>query len=233
MPKTTDYKTLDRVKESVSTKQSYSRANIIGLVIGFIFFAVSLVVAHTHQLKGFQLTIFRDFNNLSNSYKTLALWLTEGLGAGYAIAACVIIPLILKRFKLAWRFFFTAGGAGAVMYIAKKIAREPRPAVLLHGHLHVRAIETGLDGYPSGHETIATALALTLWLILPKKWRWLAILWIIVVAISRIYVGDHTPNDIVGGFAIGLMAVCVVRLLPLKIAKQLHLDDEKLLDKGF
>ena len=59
----------------------------------------------------------------------------------------------------------------------------------------------------------------------PAKWRWLSIVWMIVIAWSRLYLGVHTPADIVGGFACGLLAVCVVRLLPTVIAKPLRLDE--------
>ncbi|HET9098542.1 MAG TPA: phosphatase PAP2 family protein [Candidatus Saccharimonadales bacterium] len=213
----------------------YPRSYIFGLIVGIILFLPALYIASKHNLSGLQLSIFRDLNNLSDTFKYPALILTEGLGAAYPIIICVLVPLLIKRYRLAWRFFATAGGAGVVMEIAKKIAKEPRPAALLHGNLHVRAVETGLNSFPSGHETIATALALTLWIILPRKWRWLSILWIIIVGLSRIYVGDHTPDDIIGGFAVGLISVCVVRLLPPKIARVFRLDDDKssLLDKGF
>lgn len=211
----------------------YPKSYIIGLIIGIVLFVPALLIAHKHHLSGFQLSLFRDLNNLSNSFKYPALVLTEGLGAGYAIAACVLVALLYKRYKLAWRFFVTAGAAGVFLEAGKLVAKEPRPAVLLHGHLHIRAVELGLNSFPSGHEAMATALALTLWMILPKRWRWLAILWIVIVGVSRIYVGDHTPNDILGGFATGLITVCVIRLLPNKFTRPLHLDNNDLTERGF
>lgn len=217
-------------------REPYPVSYIVGLIIGILIFIPSLLTAHAHQLTGFQARLFHDINNLpgGHGYTTLALWVTEGLGAGYPIAVCVLVPMLFKRFRLAWRFFFTVGGTGAVMEIAKHIAKEPRPVVLLHGHLHARAFEGGLTSYPSGHQAVATAMALTLWFILPRRWRWVSILWILLVGFSRVYLGVHSVNDIVGGFAIGLMAVCVVRLLPPAIGKPLHLDEEdKLLEPGF
>jgi membrane-associated phospholipid phosphatase len=223
----------EKTRHSKPAYDNYPTAYVVGLIIAAIVFIPALLIAHKHHFSGFQLSIFRDLNNLSNSFKYPALILTEGLGAGYAIAACVVIPAAFKRFKLAWRFFVTAGGTAVVMYIAKIITKEPRPAALLHGHLHVRATELGLNSFPSGHSSVSTALALTLWEILPKKWRWVPIAWIVIVAVSRIYVGDHTPNDVIGGIAIGLGAVCVIRLLPYKFAKKVHLEAEDLLEVGF
>src|ERR1700693_2811531 len=77
-------------------------------LIGLVLLVVSALSAHTHRLDGWQLSVFRFFDNwnLPHSFTTLAKWVTEGLGAGYAIAACVIAPLLFKKFRLAWRFFF-------------------------------------------------------------------------------------------------------------------------------
>lgn len=210
------------------------RLYVLGLVIGIVVFLPCLYIARKHQLTGLQERLFYDFNNLPNWYTKAALWITEALGAGYPIAVCVAVPLLFKRYRLAWRFFVAAGATGVVMEIGKLIAKEPRPAALLHGHLHIRAVETGLNSFPSGHAAIATALALTLWLILPRAWRWVPILWILIVDFSRLYLGVHTAVDVIGGTAIGLAVVCAIQLLPRAIAKPLHLDNkEPLLKKGF
>jgi membrane-associated phospholipid phosphatase len=193
--------------------------------VGLLLLAASMISAGSNALGGWQANLFHGINNESDGLKTAALWITEGLGAAYPIALCVIIPLLLKKYRLSWRFFFTTGGAIVAGFVVKYLVNEPRPEAILHHHnIHVRAIETG-PGFPSGHMLAATALALTLWFILPRAWRWVSVLWILLVAWSRLYLGVHTPADIVSGFAIGLMAVCFVRLLPPKIAKPLKLDE--------
>lgn len=225
---------MPEIKTEKSRATAYPAAYIIGLVVGILLLIPTLLIARQHQLVGLQARIFYDFNNLSDGFKLPALFFTEGLGSVYPIAICVLVPLLFKRYRLAWRFFVTVAATGVAMEILKIIAKEPRPIALLHGHLHERAVETGLNSFPSGHEAIATALALTLWLILPKAWRWVSIVWIAAIGVSRMYLGVHSLNDIIGGLAIGLAVVCVVRLLPLALAKPLHLDtDESLLKRGF
>lgn len=220
--------------QTQSLQRQYPTTYIIGLVLGVLLLVPTLLIARQHQLDGLQARIFYDFNNLSNVFKYPALFFTEGLGSAIPIALCILIPLLFKRYRLAWRFFVTVGGTGVALEIAKMIAKEPRPIALLHGHIHERAVETGLNSFPSGHQAVATAMALTLWLILPKKWRWVSIVWILLVGVSRIYLGVHTMNDVIGGFAIGLIAVCVIRLLPYSISKPLHIDDNnQLLERGF
>lgn len=218
-----------------SIPENYPKAYIYGLIIGVILLALSIVIARAHSISGFQLQVFHFFNNWSDIFKYPALWLSEGLGAGYPIAVCILLPLYWKLFRLSWRFLVTVGGTGVVMEIGKLIAKEPRPAVMLQSsNIHIRAVELGLTSYPSGHVAVATAMAMTLWFILPKAWRWITPAWIVVVAVSRLYLGVHTPNDIIGGFAIGLVCVCVVRLLPHALAKTLRLDlDKPLTDPGW
>jgi membrane-associated phospholipid phosphatase len=226
--------TLSKPRKNNVTTNQYPVNYIIGLVLGILILIPSLVIARSHHIDSLQTSIFYDFNNLSDVFKVPALIITEGLGAGYPIALCILIPLLFKRFRLALLFLVTVGGTGVVMEIAKKIAKEPRPIVLLHGRIHERAVEMGLTSFPSGHMAVATAMALTLWLILPRRWRWVSIVWIVITGASRIYLGVHTLNDVIGGFAIGLAAVCFVRLLPIALARPLHLDKEKsLLEPGF
>lgn len=206
-------------------------AYLVGLLIAIIIFISSIIIAMHHQIVGLNRQVFYDLNNLSNIYKVPSLIITEALGAGYPIAICVIVPIIFKRYKLAWRFFVTVGAAGVLMEIAKIIVKEPRPIVLLHGHLHARAVETGLTSFPSGHQSVATAMALTLWIILPKKYKILSIIWIVLVAFSRVYLGVHNPIDIIGGIGIGLFSFYLVRLIPSPLAEKLFLGpEEDLLD---
>jgi membrane-associated phospholipid phosphatase len=211
-----------------------SKACLAGFGIGLILLVATALMAHTHQLNGWQLSVFRSVDNLNlgSFWTTFAKWVTEALGAAYPMIICVVASLAYRRYKLAWRFFFTAGGATAVFYVIKKIINEPRPIAMLHGNVHQRVVETG-PGFPSGHETMAVALALTLWAVLPSKWRWLSIMWILIVGFSRLYLGVHTPGDIIGGFAVGLMAVTFVRLLPSKLAKWSRLDLETILNRGW
>ncbi|HSW80675.1 MAG TPA: phosphatase PAP2 family protein [Candidatus Saccharimonadales bacterium] len=208
------------------TLSNNNKGPIIGFSVGLLLLILCAIPAHGHSLSGLQADIYHSINNVSlpSAFTRGATYATEGLGAGWAIAACVLIALLLKKYRLSWRFFFTAAGTVAVFYVIKKIINEPRPIAMLHGNLHQRVVETG-PGFPSGHVAAATALALTLWYVLPKNWRWVPVIWILIVAWSRIYLGVHTPADVLGGFAVGLMAVSFIRLLPMSVSRPLRLDE--------
>lgn len=68
----------------------------------------------------------------------------------------------------------------------------------------IRRIHVGDPSFPSGHTTVAFALATAASILYPK---WYVIgpcsAWAGTVAVSRMYLGVHFPTDILGGMAIG------------------------------
>lgn len=85
--------------------------------------------------------------------------------------------------------------------VLKEVIERPRPPGLVDG-LNVRETIGGL-GFPSGHATMAFALAASLHPSVTSRWRW--VLWALaaVVGLARMHVGVHWPADIVGGAALG------------------------------
>jgi undecaprenyl-diphosphatase len=86
--------------------------------------------------------------------------------------------------------------------ILKGIVERPRPPGLVDG-LHVRE-HIGGFGFPSGHTTMAFALAASLHPILPARWRIMVWALAVAVGLARMHVGVHWPADVVGGAALGI-----------------------------
>jgi undecaprenyl-diphosphatase len=86
--------------------------------------------------------------------------------------------------------------------VVKEVVERPRPYVALPG-LHERE-RVASFAYPSGHTTMAVAVAGALHPILPRRARIVAWVLATVVAVTRMHVGAHWPTDLVGGAALGL-----------------------------
>lgn len=75
--------------------------------------------------------------------------------------------------------------------------------------------------FPSGHavgSTIAYGLAAyLLFYLLPAPWNYVAagflVLLIIIIGVSRVYLGAHYPSDVLAGWLLGLAGLAVVILL--------------------
>lgn len=74
--------------------------------------------------------------------------------------------------------------------------------------------------FPSGHTTAAFSAMTAIFLTGNKRISWLALLFGILMGISRIYLGVHYPSDVLGGILVGLIAGCaavfIVSKLPIK-----------------
>ncbi len=103
--------------------------------------------------------------------------------------------------QLGYIFLFSA----LINNITKNLLRQPRP-FWVDPALQRADIEG--FGLPSGHMQNVTAVFLLLAAHVRRSWMWLlVILLILLMALSRFYLGVHFPHDILIGFVIGLVIV--------------------------
>lgn len=104
-----------------------------------------------------------------------------------------------KKIEISAAFF-----AGVLAWIFSKIFKLlihiPRP-VNLFNNVHPLFLETGY-GFPSGHATFFSALAVAIFL-KHKKAGYIFMVFAFLIGIARIVSGVHSPLDIFGGFVLG------------------------------
>jgi membrane-associated phospholipid phosphatase len=94
----------------------------------------------------------------------------------------------------------------AVLSLAPLTAELLKPA-LAHPHLSVDGTYVGAASWPSGHATAATALALSVVLVVPARLRPLAvataIVFVLAVGFALLVRAWHMPSDVLGGYLLG------------------------------
>lgn len=132
----------------------------------------------------------------------------------FLVIAILLIWCADKRtgyFTLLCCFFGTV-----INQALKLLFRIPRPWVKDPSFTIVESARAEATGYsfPSGHTSNVTCTFGALGAMHPKRWKWIACLSIIaLVAFSRMYLGVHTPLDVVVSLAIGGALVFALRFL--------------------
>ena len=131
----------------------------------------------------------------------------------------LISTLGIEEFYLAlfplvyWSIHKEAGRALAYVFLVgnvlntmlKHAFRQPRPFWL---DPSLEKFTDGGYGIPSGHTQFTTTIYLFFAIWIRRWWMWLlAIIMIILMSVSRVYLGSHFVHDVIAGFLLGLLVL--------------------------
>jgi undecaprenyl-diphosphatase len=140
------------------------------------------------------------------------VWVVMQFGSFWAIVAVGAVALAFRRFRLAVGSAIAGVSVYLLAELMKAIVDRARPAELLTG-VHLRGTPATGNGFPSGHASVACALAVIAWLWFGPRLRWTFIAAAVVVCFARVYVGAHLPLDVVGGAGLGVASGAIVGLV--------------------
>lgn len=129
----------------------------------------------------------------------------SGVGTAGIIWFILAAILFLKEEKKDHWFFLPVLFSGGISWvlvekIMKPLVGRVRPSAEM-GAIIVGAIN-GDFSFPSGHATIAWAMAVVLSKKEPKA-KWMFYVLAILISLSRIYLGKHFPLDVISGALLG------------------------------
>ena len=185
---------------------------LMGILLVVFILITTLVV--TNNISSFDDNIYNMIFSIRNNFLDLFFKTITLCANTIPIICIVIILLLIVKDKYRYVLGITTITTLLSNQLIKHIIMRPRPD-------HLRLIKQNGYSYPSGHSMISIAVyGFLIYYVYHKvKNKVLKIaliillsLLIILIGISRIYVGVHYPSDVLGGYTLSLLIIIVVIL---------------------
>ena len=133
------------------------------------------------------------------------------------LSFCLMFFKKTRRFGTAMLLGVAIGALFTNLFIKVVIAR-PRPYADENGFFYplwqLMGSHTESDkSFPSGHTTAAFASMTPVFLLGKKRVSWTALLFGLLMGLSRIYLVVHYPSDVLGGLIVGVIAGVIGTLI--------------------
>jgi undecaprenyl-diphosphatase len=186
-------------------------SDLAWLVGASLLLVLSALPVDADRISGAERFVFRVVND-PTIMPFAIVWPVMQLGNILVLVVAAVVAVVARRFRLATSIVLGGIAAYVIAKVVKRIVERGRPDTLLT-EVHIRGEPSLGLGYVSGHAAVIALIAMVTVPYLPKRWRWVPWVVLLLVGWARIYVGAHLPLDVVGGAALGLAVGAAMRLL--------------------
>ena len=160
-------------------------------------------------------------------------WLLQAARDITALGGITVITLVTlaslgflwlqRKRRAVWMVAFSVLGGALLMHGMKTAFGRERPSLVPH------LVEVSSLSFPSGHSTLSAVIYLTLGVLLARTTPdratriyvvAVAMLLVVLIGLSRIYLGVHYPTDVLAGWLVGsawaLLCAAVTRWFQLR-----------------
>ncbi len=209
--------------ERLPRRRALTRGLVMAAIyaLGLVAMILLAVAAHGNALRPFDLPFTREVQEHPTPLVSAILSFISALGYSpvvEGIVIAIVLTLVLLRLRLEAIFLLATSLADALGGLLKIVVNRPRPSpALVHVFQRVSSAS-----FPSGHTLHYTVFYGFLAFVLITSFRssWLrnslvavCFALIVLVGISRVYLGEHWTTDVLGGYLLGGLF-----LLPLVLA---------------
>lgn len=185
-----------------------SKLVLYGILI-IVFFILGFMVRNSKEGILFDMAIMNFIHKNPNYNIFMFMKTISFLGSGTFLIVLMIIIIIynfIKRnYYISKLLLASTLGSYVLNFILKYIVNRTRP-------LEFFLVEQRGLSFPSGHSMVASSMYLTIAYILSSELRYkktniyfIAIIIILLMGISRLFLGVHWPTDIIGGYIMGYL----------------------------
>ncbi len=188
------------------------------LIVATVGFAALFVLARQVAYFGFDLSIARAIQSVHAVWIKVLMEFVSGLGFNplvYILSGLIILYVFVVGLRWeAMMLTFAAVGVSLLGAVIKIVVQRQRPSpdlINVFSPLHDYS-------FPSGHVLLFTAflgfLLFLIYTLTPRSWgRTLGLIFlgalVALVGVSRVYLGQHWPSDVIGAYLLGSLWLVV------------------------
>jgi undecaprenyl-diphosphatase len=188
------------------------RGWLIAIVVGLAVLVVGAFIAGNGNVPAWERRTFHRINDLPEWLEPV-LWPGQALGALVIVPVVAVVALLLRQYWLALAVVIVGVLKLVLERVVKAVVTRERPGTSIGSDINVRGdVSITGESFVSGHAILAAALATVVAPYVPPRARLVLVAVVVLVMFARVYVGAHSPLDVVCGAGLGVAIGALVNL---------------------
>ncbi len=183
------------------------------VVLGAAVTAACAWVVSSGEVGRVERAVFRAVNSWPDVLQW-PLWVFQTLGVLLMPLVVAVVAAIARRWRLAIALVLLVPLKLLVeKEVLKELVARERPGTTIPGAV-LRDVPSAGVSFPSGHAVIAFGILVLVAPYLRRRWQLAVVVALAVLnSVARVYLGAHSPLDVVGGAAAGAAVAGLLNLL--------------------
>jgi undecaprenyl-diphosphatase len=176
----------------------------IAIGVGLAVLAAGMIAVRNSSVSDLEESVFHAVNDMPGAVYPV-LWPFQQLGALFVGPTVAIVAAVMRKWRLACAAILATVAKLWLERVVKEMVTRERPATSVGSDVELRGdVSSAGESFVSGHAVLVTALAGIVAPYLPGRWRIVPWVVVVLVLITRVYVGAHNPLDVICGAGLGI-----------------------------